>query len=542
VHFCPVGGRVVSLDVASGGGENAEELLSIIEGLGNRITTFSSKNLIKQLAALGAPPGPIDFDVELAGYLLEAGRERDLAMLCAQYLGRLPAGLAASQVQGTLGLSGAGSRPEGGAVARAVSELAPVLEDLLEAQDLLPLYRDIELPLARVLADMERTGVKVEVEFLRRMSEELGRRIAEIEERIYGEAGERFNIASPQQLKKILFDVLGLAPGKRTKTGFSTDSSVLEVLAGEHEVPRLVLEYRQLAKLKSTYLDALPSMVDPATGRIHTTFHQTVTATGRLSSSDPNLQNIPMRTELGRELRKAFISSGPDWRIYSVDYSQIELRITAHLAGDGGLTDAFRRGEDIHRVTAAAVAKTDPGDVSPAARDRAKAVNFGIIYGMGPRALARSAGMEFAEAKAFIERYFETYPGVRDFIDRTVAQARVQGYVTTLFGRRRYLPELRSENPRDRAFGERTAVNTRVQGTAADIIKKAMVEIARRIEDKGLRARMILQVHDELVFDVPAEEMDALAPMVEKAMVSAAPLDVPVSVTGGVGMNWFEAH
>ncbi len=547
MHFCRVSGgeaaySVISMNLENRGEDDRKALESVLRERAGEIATLSAKNLTKNLAALGMNLGPVRFDAELAGYLLSPGRQSDLRALCAVYLGHLPEGIQAPEAQGTLGGVLDETGPAGAAVARAVCELVPVLEPLLEGQALMPLYRDIELPLTRVLADMESTGVKVEIDFLHRMSRDLGEQIKEIEEDVFDQVGERFNMSSPQQLKRILFDVLGLTPGKRTKTGFSTDSSVLEKLARENEIPRRVLRYRQLAKLKSTYLDALPMMVDPSTGRIHTTFHQTVTATGRLSSSDPNLQNIPMRTELGRELRKAFVPSGPDWRVYSADYSQIELRIVAHMAGDSGMIEAFRRGEDIHRATAAAVSKMDPADVAPAARDRAKAVNFGILYGMGPRALAASVGMDLAEARAFIKSYFETYPEVKTFIDRTVEEARGLGYVTTLLGRRRYLPELESGNPRDRAFGERTAVNTRIQGTAADIIKKAMVEIARRLAEDGYRSRMVLQVHDELVFEVPVDEVDRLRSMVTRTMISAVPLDVPVVVTDGVGMNWYEAH
>jgi DNA polymerase-1 len=542
IHFATTDDRVFSVDLEGDGGGSLEDFRSILEGDEPGIWAVSSKNLAKILARSEILLGGVDFDIELAAYLLNPGRPRDLATLCAQYLGRLPEGVEPEGKQGTLNLP-FGAPPETGATrASIVAQLVPVLRPLLADQDLTALYEDIEIPLAQVLARMEMAGVEVDAEFLRGMSDRLAKDIGRIEEQVHKAVGEEFNLASPQQLKHVLFDTLGLKPGKRTKTGYSTDSSVLETLADEHEVPRLVLEHRHLAKLKSTYLDALPAMINPETGRIHTTFHQSVTITGRLSSSDPNLQNIPMRTELGRELRKAFVSRGPDWRVYSVDYSQIELRIVAHLSGDPGLVQAFGRGEDIHRATAATVTGVALDQVTPQARDRAKAVNFGIIYGMGPRALGKNVGISLSEAKAFIEDYFESYPGVKAFIDETIEDARRAGYVTTLFGRRRYLPELESESPRDRAFGERTAVNTRVQGTAADIIKRAMVEIDRRIRSEELAARMILQVHDELVFDVPVEEMDALRAIVTEEMVAAAPLDVPVEVQGGQGMSWYEAH
>jgi len=540
--FRPGNGRVYTVDVRRAGRRGLDQLRPVLESDRPPKWVLGGKRLAKALAVEGLELGGVEFDVELAAYLLDPGREHDLAVLCAQYLGRCPEGIAPGRGRASLEIPFADGDEQGPTRVRLIPDLVSAMAPLLEDRGLVPLFREIEIPLAPVLGEMERAGVKVDVTLLRSMGEQLAERIRELEQDVYDRVGETFNLASPQQLKRILFDVLGLKPGRRTKTGFSTDQGVLEALGREHEVPRLVLEHRHLTKIKSTYIDPLPGMVDPSTGRIHTTFHQTVTATGRLSSSDPNLQNIPMRSEIGRTLRKAFVASGPDWRIHSADYSQIELRIVAHLAGDRGLAGAFRRGEDIHRATAAAVSGVRPEDISPADRDRAKAVNFGIIYGMGPRALAASVGIEVSEAKAFIEKYFESYPGVRSFIDETVADARRTGYVTTLFGRRRYLPGIDSENPRERAFAERTAVNTRVQGTAADIIKRAMVEIARRLRAERLAARMILQVHDELVFDAPSGEVDGLARIVAEAMVGASALDVPVEVTGGTGRNWFEAH
>lgn len=542
VHFCSGEGGVYTLPLEPGDREVPQALRPLLEAEEPAKWVLSSKGLTRVLAPLGISLAGVAFDVELAAYLLDPGHQRDLAQLCAQYLGRLPEGIEPGAGRGTLEIPFGVSKRTGSERARVVPALVSTLEGCLEDQGLTALLREVEIPLAQVLVEMEQTGVKVDAALLGRMGGRLGEEIRRTEEEVFERVGERFNLASPQQLKRILFDVLGLKPGRRTKTGFSTDSSVLETLGRTHEVPRLVLKYRHLSKLKSTYVDALPAMVDPETGRIHTTFHQTVTATGRLSSSDPNLQNIPMRTELGRELRKAFVSSGPGWRLYSADYSQIELRIVAHFARDERLMEAFRRGEDVHRATAAAVLGIRPEDVSPEARDRAKAVNFGIIYGMGPRALAASVGIQVAEAKAFIESYFETYPGVRAFVDQTVGEARRRGYVSTFFGRRRFLPGIESESPRDRAFAERTAVNTRVQGTAADITKRAMVRIALRLATQALDARMILQVHDELVFDTPAEELDELKAIVTEEMVGAAPLDVPVEVSSGEGMNWFEAH
>ncbi len=413
---------------------------------------------------------------------------------------------------------------------------------LVEASEVRHLFHEVEMPLSDVLARMEMTGVKVDVEFLGTLSRRYTERIASLEESIYREAGGRFNIGSTQQLREVLFDRLKLAPARRTKSGFSTDADVLEGLSGEHPVVALLLEWRQLTKLKSTYVDALPRLVNPETGRVHTSYNQAVATTGRLSSSEPNLQNIPIRTAEGREIRRAFVTRGEDWLLLDADYSQIELRILAHLSGDEELIRAFLEDADVHRQTAAKVMGVAPEEVTDDMRSRAKVVNFGIVYGMGARGLAQSLDIETDEARRFIDDYFRSYPGVKRFIDTTIAAAHRDKSVTTLSGRMRRLPDIDSSNPGARAFSERIAVNTPVQGTAADIVKIAMVRADREIRSRGLATRMILTVHDELLFDVPRAELEESTALVRACMEGAMQLCVPLKVETGAGANWLEAH
>jgi DNA polymerase-1 len=420
--------------------------------------------------------------------------------------------------------------------------LKNVFEPLLGSSQVRALFEDVEMPLSLVLTRMERTGVALDTDFLGRLSVELADKLAGIEQSIYDEAGEQFNINSTARLQHILFDKLGLKPSHKTKTGYSTDVDVLKNLAPQHPVPALVLEYRTNAKLKSTYIDALPRLVNSETGRLHTSYNQAVTTTGRLSSSDPNLQNIPIRTEIGREIRKAFVSRGPDWVLLDADYSQIELRIMAHLSKDAELVKAFVDDDDVHRRTAARIMGVAPDEVSDEMRSRAKSVNFGIMYGMGARGLAQSLEIDVAEAKKFIDDYFEKYPGVRRFIEETIARAREDQAVSTLLGRTRQLPDITGSDRRSQAFAERTAVNTPIQGTAADIIKLAMVEIDRELSGGRYRAEMIMQVHDELLFEVPRGELDDVKTLVREGMETAIALDVPLKVDMGVGQNWLEAH
>jgi DNA polymerase-1 len=417
-----------------------------------------------------------------------------------------------------------------------------VFEPLLGASQVRELFRNVEMPLSLVLTKMELAGVGLDTELLRALSADLSAKLSSIEQSVYEQAGEKFNINSTARLQEILFRKLGLKPSFKTKTGYSTDVDVLKSLAGEHPLPALVLEYRTIAKLKSTYVDSLPKLLNPKTGRVHTSYNQAVTTTGRLSSSDPNLQNIPIRTPVGREIRKAFVARGRDWVLLDADYSQIELRIMAHLSKDSELLKAFADDADVHRRTAARIMGVEPDEVSDEMRSRAKTVNFGIMYGMGARGLAQSLGIGVEDAKKFIDDYFQSYPGVRRFIDETIERARRDKAVTTLLGRVRQLPDITSSDRRAQAFAERTAVNTPIQGTAADIIKTAMVRIDRRMEERRLRARMIMQVHDELLFDVPADELEEVKAIVKDGMERALRLDVPLKADMGAGRNWLEAH
>jgi len=422
-----------------------------------------------------------------------------------------------------------------------VLRLRAAFQPELEDHQLVRLLERIELPLLPVLVDMEWHGVRIDVERLGEISRGFTRELAELEQSIYRAAGTEFNINSTPQLRHVLFEKIQLPVLKKTKTGPSTDYEVLEQLAAAgHDVPRLLIEYRELSKLKSTYVDALPGFINPNTGRIHTSFNQTGAATGRLSSSDPNLQNIPVRTPRGEAIRRAFVAP-PGSLLLTADYSQIELRLLAHLSGDPAFVQAFEQGGDIHRQTAAIIFGVPQEQVTPEMRARAKTINFGTIYGQGPFALARQLGITQEEARAFIQEYFTRFAGVRTWLDRTVAEARTRGYVETLFGRRRYVPELKDRNYNIRAFGERTATNSPLQGSAADLIKIAMVRIATALQEGGLASRMILQVHDELVFEVPAAEAVIATELVKRHMERAADLRVPLVVTIGVGMNWVDA-
>ncbi|MDH4099638.1 MAG: DNA polymerase I, partial [Nitrospirota bacterium] len=415
--------------------------------------------------------------------------------------------------------------------------LNEILAKLLEKENVAPLFYDMEMPLVEVLARMEMNGVKIDADLLGRMSVELDAKLKELMGRIHRLAGEEFNINSPKQLAEVLFEKLKLPPLKKTKTGYSTDVEVLQSLAGQHELPADILEYRSLSKLKSTYVDVLPAMINPQTGRVHTSFNQTVTATGRLSSSEPNLQNIPIRTELGRRIREAFIAE-PGCLLLSADYSQIELRVLAHLSKDPILIDAFKRDEDIHTRTAAEVFGVFPQMVTSEMRRQAKVVNFGILYGMSPHGLAQDLGIPQKEAKRYIENYFARYPSVKSFLDTILEQGRATGYVTTMMGRRRAVPELHASNAVVRQAGERFAINTPIQGTAADLIKVAMIAIHRRLINEKLSSRMILQVHDELVFEVPEPELARMKQLVCEEMEGVAALEIPVKVDIELGRNW----
>jgi DNA polymerase-1 len=419
-----------------------------------------------------------------------------------------------------------------------LQRIAPLLRKEVEAQGLAKLYETIDLPLAPVLAAMERHGVRVDRKALAKMSATMEREIRALEKTIWKLAGSEFNINSPQQLAEILFDKMNLTlGGRRRSKPRSTAADVLEELALTHELPRKVLEYREISKLKSTYVDALPKLIHPETGRLHTSFSQTGTATGRLSSSNPNLQNIPVRSELGREIRAAFVAA-PGHTLLSADYSQIELRILAHFSEDPVLVEAFRTGQDIHARTAQEVFGVGPLAQTAEHRRVAKAINFGIIYGQTPFGLAAQLGIDQKEAAKFIAAYFARYRGVKEYLDSSLAKARKAGVTRTMFGRLRPLPEINSPQPNLRNVAERTALNTPLQGTAADLIKLAMVAIDRQLPAEGLRARMILQVHDELLFELPEEELDRLSALVRHAMENVDTLLVPVVVDMKAGPNW----
>ena len=475
------------------------------------------KDLMRLLLDEGLPTDGFVFDTALAGYLLNAtAANYDLAGLAAGYLGY------------------------GCPDAQAAFALYPVLEQKLQALGMTQLYDEIELPLCAVLAEMEQTGFLVDRQALYDFGQRLTSGIAQLQQSIWELAGETFNINSPKQLGTILFDKLMLPSGKKTKTGWSTNADVLEKLRGKHPIIEQILDYRMLTKLKSTYADGLLKEIS-ADGRIHTNFQMTVTATGRLSSTEPNLQNIPVRKELGGQIRRMFVAS-PGKVLVDADYSQIELRLLAHISGDETMIRAFQDGEDIHAVTASQVFDVPLSEVTSLQRSRAKAVNFGIVYGISAFSLAQDIGVFQNEAKAYMDSYFAKYHGVREYMKRIVEQAKHDGYVTTLFGRRRELPELKASNFNVRSFGERVALNMPIQGTAADIIKAAMVHVARRMKAEGLQARLLLQVHDELIVECPEQEAEHVRALLVEEMEHVVAYSVPLDVDAKIGASWAEAH
>lgn len=425
--------------------------------------------------------------------------------------------------------------------ADATLQLHHCLQPRLDENDLNRVYREVELPLINVLGRMELEGVRIDTNWFARLAKEADEQLEAMTREIHAIAGTPFKINSPKQVGELLFEKIGLKGGKRGKTGaFSTDMSVLEELSSQHPLPAKLLEYRQIEKLKSTYITPLPSLIHPRTGRVHTSFNQAVAATGRLSSSNPNLQNIPVRTEAGRAIRQGFIPRADGWRLFAADYSQIELRILAHLSGDSSLIEAFKSGGDVHTLTASKIFHLAVSEVTSTQRSQAKAINFGIIYGMSSARLARDLGMHPDEAKQFIEDYFRIYSGVHDFIEGTKARARRDGYVTTMVGRRRYVTDIEARNFQQRSFAERVAVNTPIQGTSADMIKLAMIRVDERLRRERLEARMILQVHDELIFDAPQGELQVLEQLVREEMANALPLSVPLRIDTASGLNWAE--
>ncbi len=504
-----------------------------------RITVHDWKPALRR--ASGESPLPtLAHDTRIAAWLLDALRRRyPLDELAEER--QLVARHREDSVQSGSTAERAGA-PQWRAVATAAvltHELARLQRHELEREGLVRLFEDVELPLVPILAAMERVGIRLDVERLRAVSSGLAEQIADLERRIWELAGERFAIGSPQQLGRILFDKLGLSRKRRGKTGFSTDARVLQQIRHEHPIVPLIEQWRELTKLKSTYIDSLPQYV-AADGRLHTTFNQTGTATGRLSSTNPNLQNIPIKTELGRGVRSAFVAD-PGWLFVSADYSQVELRLLAHIAGEERLKRFFREGVDVHAATAAEILGVRPEEADPATRSKAKMVNYGIVYGLSAFGLADRLAIPREEAQEFIERYFERFPAVRRFIDETIERARREGKVRTLFGRVRRVPELRSRQRQTQMLGERLAVNMVIQGTAADVIKIAMVRCDRELAARGLRARLVLQIHDELLFEAPEEEAQEVADLVRREMVAALEMDPPLAVDVGIGRNWLEA-
>jgi DNA polymerase-1 len=522
----------------------------VAEVLENKNVPKTGQNLkydVLVYKTYGIEVAGIEFDTILAAYLLNPGdRMLNLDSLARDYL-KLPK-IATQELIGKRGKDQLSMREVD---VERISEyacedadyalrLTHALEPMLDSQE--RILREIELPLLPVLRDMEFTGIKLDVESLHDLSKELERDLIRIEEDCFNLAGEVFNLNSPKKLAWILFDKLKLPVQRKLKSGPSTDVDTLTALASMHELPKRLLDFRMVSKLKSTYVDTLPGLVNPHTGRIHTTFSQTVAATGRLSSSNPNLQNIPIRTELARQIREAFVPGEPDWKLISADYSQIELRIMAHLSGDERLVDAFERGGDIHTETAALIFQVPAGMVDSGMRRAAKTVNFGIIYGQTDFGLAQELGIPRHEARTFRENYFKLYPGVAEFMRNTIAECRQRGYVETILGRQRKIPDIEAADRQVREFAERTAINTPVQGSAADMIKLAMITIHRRLIEEKFAAKMLLQVHDELVFEAPADEVERLSAMVRQEMRTALPLRVPIEVEIGAGSNWLAAH
>ena len=518
-------GRTVAVE----GPDDAATLRRLLDRLETPVVGHEVKPLL--VARIGddpdAAPTPVAFDTQIAAYVLNASlRSQTIADVVAEQLDLILPPVAELDSAARVGLE-------------ALSALAvrEPLERHLADEGLDRLYAEIELPLIAVLARMEATGVALDLEALQALATEFAAEISRLEAEIYVDVGHEFNLGSPKQLEQILFFELNLPKGKRTKTGFSTDASVLEDLRPAHPMIDKLLEWRIYTKLRSTYVDALPTLM-AADGRLHTTFHQAVAATGRLSSSDPNLQNIPIRTPLGRRIRRAFVAGGDDLTLVAADYSQIELRILAHVSGDDHLRDAFARGADLHRETAALVLHKDPAEVTLGERSMAKMVNFGIAYGLSDFGLSERANIPRAEAQAFINTYFATYSGISYYMLAIKEQARTQGFVTTLLGRKRQIPELAARNPTLRAAGERMAINMPIQGTAADIVKIAMIRLDERLRAGSFRARPLLQVHDELLLEVPRDEVDRLIPILRETMEGALPLDVPLTVDIKVGDDW----
>ena len=543
------GAEVHGAAVSAGGAQAAfapfsglGPLAAHIADAGSPKWTHDAKVFERAVTRAGGETEGVAFDALLAAYLLDpASADYALRGLAERYLGADLVGVAEGGADGQL-FAEAPWRVTA-AEAAAVALLVPVMEEQIDKQGLRPLLDDVELPLASVLARMEARGVRLDVAYLTEMADGVRDRMATLKAEVFGHAGREFNLNSPPQLREILYGELGLQPGKKTPKGeLSTDASVLEKLRDEHPIIDALLSWRELDKLNSTYLDALPRLVDPVDGRVHTTFNQTVAATGRLSSSNPNLQNIPVRSEIGREIRRAFVPGDEGQVILVADYSQIELRILAHLSGDAGLGEAFAAGEDIHAATAAKVFDLPIEHVDGELRRRAKAVNYGLAYGMNAWGLATRLDITADEAQEIMDGYFEGFPKIKEYLRAQVDRARLDGFTETLLGRRRYIPELTSGNRRLQALGERQALNAPIQGSASDVFKVAMIDVARALrERRELDCHMLLTVHDELVFEVPADRADEAAEVVRDRMEHAVDLDVPLRADIGWGPNWSAA-
>ena len=530
----------IPLEVA----QRSEIFKAWLKDQNNKKSCSDSKAAQASLARFGLKINGVEFDLLLGSYIVSPSTSStDVATIARQF------GYTAVQQDETI--YGKGAKKAVGTdevvaehasrKALAVWKLRATIEEQLKENNQFDLYHDLELPLAAILGKMESTGVKTDKSALAEIGKELSVRISELQSTIYEIAGEKFNINSPKQLGVILFEKIGLTPIKKTKTGYSTAADVLEKLESEHEVISHILLYRQLAKLNSTYIEGLLKEIHED-GKIHTRFQQALTTTGRLSSINPNLQNIPVRLEEGRKIRAAFVPSEEGWSLFAADYSQIELRVLAHMSQDEKLIEAFREGADIHKRTAADVFGVEVDEVTSEMRNAAKAVNFGIIYGISDYGLSQNLNITRKEAAAFIETYLASFPGVKKYMDNIVAHAKDDGYVTTLMNRRRYLPEIKSSNFNLRSFAERTAMNTPIQGSAADIIKQAMIDMNSRLEKEGLESRMLLQVHDELIFETPAHEIEILEKIVPEVMESAITLDVPLKVDSSHGKSWYDMN
>jgi len=507
-------------------GNSGPDMGNILKDPGIKKTSHDLKKIRINLVKDNLNLEGLCFDTMVAGYLLNPSKSSyDLNDLAWDYLGKPGSGKEASNQEAV----------------DLIVELRPKLEEELRDKQLLSLFNDIEMPLVEVLAEMELCGVKLDSEVLKELSVDVERRLTKLIGQIYDLSGTQFNINSPKQLREVLFERLKLPVFKKSKTGPSTDEEVLRNLSSKHELPKLLLEYRQLMKLKNTYIDTLPQLADSG-GRIHASFNQTATETGRLSSSNPNLQNIPIKTEIGKNIRRAIISSDKGSYLIACDYSQVELRILAHLSKDEELISAFKEGKDVHKITASLIYGLKEDDISEPMREVAKRVNFGIVYGLTSYGLSRDLGIPVDGAQGFIDAYFLRYPRVKEYIQKQIEKAESDGYVTTLCGRRRYIPEINNRNQGIRQFAQRQAVNTPIQGSASDLIKLAMIDIHKQLNLKKLKAKMVLQVHDELVFDVSAEELDELVVLVKDRMENVLKLDVPIKVDIKKGKNWLETE